>query len=201
MVKGSESHAETYPEDEYLFEIDDNPDPTVDSGLPWSFTERAQRAQAAKWDRLYKLFHPRPRDLLKYAEFHNIKMPLQEYLSGKLGKEYVKYGALSESDAQDEELLYYLDKCASLAVRKHLEHEARVKLTYVVPFSKIHDALFALYTNIEARERIDEIQATVGLADARDFIDLAIDEAGVQSELLWWYDRAGLRGVGLNYPC
>ncbi len=158
------------------------------------------------------------RDLLKYAEFHNIKMPLQEYLSGKLGKEYVKYGALSETDAHDEELLYYLDKCASLAVRKHLEHEARVKLTYVVPFSKIHDALFALYTNIEARERIDEIQATVGLEDARDFIDLAIDEAGVQSELLWWYDRAGLRGVvrllqllcilfthvaiqGLNYPC
>ncbi len=47
MVKGSESHAERYPEDEYLFEIDDNPDPSVDSGLPWSFTERAQRAQAA----------------------------------------------------------------------------------------------------------------------------------------------------------
>ncbi|TFK82257.1 hypothetical protein K466DRAFT_603825 [Polyporus arcularius HHB13444] len=128
-------------------------------------------------------------------------MPLQEYLSGKLEEEYVKYGALSESDAQDEELLYYLDKCASLAVRKHLEHEARVKLLYVVPFSKIHDALFALYTNIEANERMKEIHTTVGLEDARDFIDLAIEDAGVQSELLWWYDRAGLRGVGLNYPC
>ncbi|RDX41867.1 hypothetical protein OH76DRAFT_176788 [Lentinus brumalis] len=93
---------------------------------------------AAKWDRLYKLFHPRPvigeeetgfryllygprlaygwsfsrADLLKYAEFHQLKMPLQEYLSGKLGKPHVRYGALSDTDAQDEDLLFFLDKCA-----------------------------------------------------------------------------------------
>ena len=78
---------------------------------------------------------------------------------------------------------------------------------------------FALYTNIEAKERIKEIDATTGLDDAITIINYAIKEAGVQSELLWWYDRAGLRGVvcplpcsvqffllspitqGLNYPC
>ncbi|KAI0702353.1 hypothetical protein C8T65DRAFT_655511 [Cerioporus squamosus] len=223
----SDLHSTQYPEDAYLFEIDDDPDPLVEPGLPWTFTERAKRAQAAKWDRLYKLFHPRPvigedevgprclvdgprlaygwafswRDLIKYAEYHKIKMPLQEYLTEKLGKTYVRYGALSETDAQDDELLYYLDKCASLAVRKHLEHEAGVKLLHVLPFSKIHDVLFALYTNIEADERMDEIDADVGLNDAMDAIDYAIEDAGIQSELLWWYDRAGLRGVGLNYPC
>ena len=36
-----------YPEDEYLFEIDDNPNASDNSGMPWTFTERAKRAQAA----------------------------------------------------------------------------------------------------------------------------------------------------------
>ncbi|TFK85628.1 hypothetical protein K466DRAFT_600997 [Polyporus arcularius HHB13444] len=227
MASGSESYAQRYPEDAYLFEIDDDPDPSVESGLPWTFTERAKRAQAAKWDRLYKLFHPRPvigeeetgfrcllngprlaygwafsrADLLKYAEFHKLRMPLQEYLSGKLGKTHVRYGALSETDAQDEELLFFLDKCAYLAVRTHLEQEAGVDLLHVRPFSKVHDVLFSFYTNIEADERIDEIDAITGLDDATDLIQYAIRDADIQSELLWWYDRSELRGVGLNYPC
>ena len=111
-----------------------------------------------KWNRLYKLFHPRleigneevgprclsngPRlaygwafsrsDLRKYAEFHNVHMVLQEYLSGKLGKTLVKYGALSETAAQDKELLYYLDACLDQAVRVHLEYLAAVKLRRVL---------------------------------------------------------------------
>ncbi|TFK82258.1 hypothetical protein K466DRAFT_603826 [Polyporus arcularius HHB13444] len=201
---------------------------SVESGLPssWTFTGRAKRRRFT-WDRLYKLFHPRPvigeeetgfrcllyeprlaygwafsrADLLKYAEFHQLKMPLQEYLSGKLGKMHVRYGALSETDAQDEELLFFLDKCAYLAVRTHLEQEAGVDLLHVRPFSKIHDVLFAFYTNIEAEQRIDEIDASItGLDDATDLIQFARRDAGIQSDLLWWYDRSMLRGVG-HYPC
>ena len=89
-----------------------------------------------KWNRLYKLFHPRPEigkdeagplclvngprlaygwafsrsDIRQYADFHHVNMPLQEYLSEKLGKTLVRYGALSETDAQDEELLYLLPR-------------------------------------------------------------------------------------------
>lgn len=122
-------------------------------------------------------------------------MPLHNYLSRKLGKTQVQYGALEGTDAQDEELAYYLDKCASLAVRKHLEHISGVKLIHVLPFSAVHDVMFALYTNVEAMERMEEIDATAGLDDAMDLIDDAIADAGIQSELLWWYDREELRGV------
>ena len=201
-----------------------------------------------KWNRLYNLFHPRPEigkdeagplclvngprlaygwafsrsDIRKYADFHHVNMPLQEYLSEKLGKTLVRYGALSETDAQDEELLFYLDECVEVAVRVHLEYVSGVdSLRRVLPFGnpRIFDVCFALYTNIEAEERMEEIDATTGLDDAITIINYAIKEAGVQSELLWWYDRAGLRGVvrplpysvqffllspitqGLNYPC
>ena len=44
----TDTHATTqlqYPEDQYLFEIDPNPE--VESQLPVQFTERAKRAQAA----------------------------------------------------------------------------------------------------------------------------------------------------------
>ncbi|KAI0656459.1 hypothetical protein C8Q70DRAFT_1056687 [Cubamyces menziesii] len=89
------------------------------------------------------------------------------------------------------------------AVRVHLEYLAAVKLRRVLPFGKpgIFDVCFALYTNIEAKERIEEIDATTGLDDAINIIRYAIVDAGVQSELLWWYDRAGLQGVNFNYPC
>ena len=171
-----------------------------------------------KWKRLYALFHPRPvidkaevgprclvhgpilaygwafarADLMKYAEFHKISMPLLGYLGAKLGKPYVRYGALEGNDTQDEELLYFLGKCAWMAVRKHLEQESGVKLLYLLPFSQAHDVMFAVYMNGEAERRIEEIDATVGLDDALDAIEFAISDAGVQSELLWWYDRAGL---------
>ena len=134
-------------------------------------------------------------DLMKYAEYYKLKKSLQPYFSEKLGKSFVTYGALSETEAQDKDLLHYLSATLPTAVRRDLEERAGIQLLSVIPFSKMHHHLFALYTNVEATERIDEIDDTVGLDGAMDAIDDAIEGAGIQAEPLWWYDSLTLRGV------
>ena len=103
--------------------------------------------------------------------------------------------SLSETEAQDKDLLHYLSATLPIAVRRDLEERAGIQLLSVIPFSKMHNHLFALYTNVEATERIDEIDDTVGLNGAMDAIDDAIEGAGIQAEPLWWYDSLTLRGV------
>ena len=134
-------------------------------------------------------------DLMKYAEHYKLRQPLQKYLSGKLGKSFVTYGALSETEAQDADLHLYLTEAVVISVRRDLEERAGVKLLSVIPFSRAYHHLFALYTNVEVNRRMEEIEEAVGLEYVLDAIDDAIAGVGIQAEALWWYDSLTLRGV------
>ncbi|KAI0693705.1 hypothetical protein C8T65DRAFT_744643 [Cerioporus squamosus] len=138
---------------------------------------------------------------MKYAEHHRLEVLLDSYFSTKLRKQYVTFGALSESEAQDEDLLTFLELVSCLAAIKDLEHESGIKLFRVCPFSKHYHHVLALYTNVDGNERMEELDASVGLDQAMRAIDVAIAEAGIQSEPLWWYDAAQLRGVDWKYWC
>ncbi|TFK83282.1 hypothetical protein K466DRAFT_665951 [Polyporus arcularius HHB13444] len=127
-------------------------------------------------------------DLMKYAEYYQLEMPLMECLSAKLGKSSVNYADLSESDAKDEELLGYLQGVAAIAVKQDLENETGVLLQVVRPLSEKYVAVVAMYNHIEANERRKWIEVHHGLDDTVEAIHQSIRETGVKSRPLWWYD-------------
>ncbi|KAI0705555.1 hypothetical protein C8Q76DRAFT_801300 [Earliella scabrosa] len=205
-----------HPDDEYIFELEPNASqaPSVGDELI-RYTERAKRVQAAKWQRMLKIFTPRETIkewfilsernryvhlaygwaykegyLRKYAELMKLQVDLRESptLARRLQKNHVVYGELSDEEQNCAEVQELLRLCARPIVLHHLREKTGIRLEEVRPFSDEHQGMFALYNNHNVLERFDAIDNAVGIDHVVDVMDEAMNQAQHESKLLWWYD-------------
>ncbi|KAI0741123.1 hypothetical protein C8Q76DRAFT_211801 [Earliella scabrosa] len=216
-----------HPDDAFLFELDldENFNFKFHEDRDWvKFTERAEKAQAAKWQRLYKMFgpvkalessrlasdtHKPPRVafgwgftesfLHAYAKHYKLAIDCRPYLCEQLGRDFLVYGELTDEEAADPELGTFLDGWVREVVHADLEAKSGIELTFCYPFTDKYDGMFALYTNYDAKRRHAEIQVLTGIKKAVEMLGELMNQFGNSAELLWWYDSSTLK-VDLNSP-
>ncbi|KAI0741130.1 hypothetical protein C8Q76DRAFT_582490, partial [Earliella scabrosa] len=183
----------------------------------FKFTERAERAQAAKWQRLYKMFgpvkgikpsclasdtHKPPRlaygwgfseaFLHAYAKHYKLSLDCRPYLCEQLGRDFLVYGELTDEEAADPELGSFLDGWVREVVHADLEAKSGIELTFFYPFTDKYEGMFALYSNYDAPRRHAEIEVLTGVDKAIEILHELMNQFGNSAELLWWYDMRSL---------
>ncbi|KAI0800094.1 hypothetical protein C8Q74DRAFT_1234231 [Fomes fomentarius] len=216
-----------HPDDDHLFELDldEHGRSRLESHAPiLKFTDRAKSAQKAKWRRLYNFYAPKEKIsralipsessnrssprlffgwaykreyLKKYAEWQKLELQLPAMFVKAFGKTVIRFGELTEEEARDSDLAEFMDQVAISLVHRHLEKETHIQLDDVRPFTDKYDYMFAMYTNVDAIERHDAIDDSVGISKVVEFMNNAMNHDRHESQLLWWYSWDDLH-VGLS---
>lgn len=115
------------------------------------------------------------------------------------GKTVIRFDELTEEEARNSDLAEFMDQVAISLVHRHLEKETHIQLDDVRPFTDKYDYMFAMYTNVDAIERHDAIDDSVGISKVVEFMNHAMNHDGHESQLLWWYSWDDLHVVsGFN---